>query len=69
MLLCLFSFVSNVTGNLAENTRELAIMRTVGLQKNQIYAMIFLEALIVVLGSCFLGTAIGVVVGSTMLLQ
>lgn len=63
MFLCFFALSANMSANLFEQTKEIAIMRAIGLKKVRIMLLFFYEALIVVLSSSILGVLIGITVG------
>ena len=69
MFLCFFSLVASMTSNLLEQTKEIGIMRAIGIPKPKIHRLYFYEALVLVLSSCILGVCVGLVVAYTMALQ
>ena len=69
MLLCLFSLVSSMTTNIMEQSKEIAILRAIGMTKTTVNLLYVAEAFILVFTSSFLGLIIGTVVGWTMTLQ
>ena len=66
MFLCFFSLYSSMTANLMEQTKEIGILRAMGLQKYRIQMLYFYEAFILVISSCVLGVMIGIIVSHTM---
>ena len=69
MFLCFFSLVASMTANLYDQSKEIGVMRSIGITKNTIKRLYFYEALILVLSACLLGVFIGMTVGYTMALQ
>ena len=69
MFLCFFALSANMSANIFEQTKEIAVLRALGLRKNRIKCLYFYEALILVLASSILGVIIGLIVGYTMTLQ
>lgn len=63
MFLCFFALSANMSANLYEQTKEIGVMRAIGLKKVRIMLLFFYEALIVVLASSILGVLIGMSVG------
>lgn len=68
MFLCFFSLVASMTANLYDQSKEIGVMRSIGITKGTIKKLYFYEALILVLSSCLLGVFIGMTVGYTMAL-
>lgn len=69
MFLCFFSLVASMSANLYEQSKEIGILRAIGVTNSRIKFLYFYEAMILVLASCVLGVMIGFVVGTTMSLQ
>lgn len=69
MFLCFFSLVASMTANLFDQSKEIGVMRSIGITSQQIKLLYFYEALLLVLSSCLLGVLIGMTVGYTMALQ
>ena len=69
MFLCFFSLSASMSANLYDQTKELGILRSMGVTKIRITLLYFYEALILVFSACFLGINIGVFVAYTMKLQ
>ena len=66
MFLCFFSLSSSMSANLYEQSKEIGVMRAMGLTKTRIYLLYIYEALILVLSSSLLGIMIGTMVGFSM---
>ena len=58
-----------MTANLFEQSKEIAVLRSIGFTGFRISALYFYEALLLVFASCLLGVMIGVLVGFTMVVQ
>lgn len=69
MFLCFFALTASMSANLYEQTKEIAVLRAMGVTKSRIKRLYFYEAFILVLASCVLGILIGSAVGYTMVLQ
>ena len=69
MFLCFFSLQASMTANIYEQTKEIAILRSIGFTGYRISTLYFYEALLLVLASSMLGLLIGVLVGFTMVIQ
>ena len=69
MFLCFFALQSSMMANLYEQTKEIAVLRSIGMTGYRISTLYFYEALLLVFASCLLGIVIGVLVGFTMVLQ
>jgi len=69
MFLCFFALSANMSANLIQQTKEVAVLRSIGFTKWRIRMLYFYEAMILVLASCTLGILVGMVVGCTMSLQ
>ena len=68
MFLCFFSLQSSMTANMYEQTKEIAVLRSIGFTKYRISILYFYEALLLVFAACLLGVCIGVLVGFTMVI-
>jgi len=68
MFLCFFSLVASMTANMLNQSKEIGVMRSIGITSYRIKIMYFYEALMLVLSSCLLGIVIGMTVGYTMAL-
>jgi ABC-type antimicrobial peptide transport system permease subunit len=69
MCLCFFALSSNMSANLLEQTKEIGVLRAIGVKKTRIMMLYFYEAMVLVLASSITGVAIGMFVGYTMTLQ
>lgn len=69
MFLCFFSLTSSMTSNLFEQTKEIAVLRSIGYTKGRIRMLYIYEAFILVSASCLLGVIIGSIVSFTMSAQ
>ena len=69
MFLCFFSLSASMSANLYDQTKEIGILRAMGVTKIRIKLIYFYEALILVFASSFLGILIGVFVAWTFKLQ
>ena len=68
MFLCFFALSANMSANLYAQTKEIGVLRAIGLTKLRIKLLFFYEAIILVFSSCFLGMMIGITIGYTMTL-
>jgi len=68
MFLCFFSLSSSMSANLYEQSKEIGVMRAMGLSKKRVYLLYIYEAFILVLSSSLLGMMIGTTVGFSMTL-
>ena len=68
MFLCFFSLQASMTANMYEQTKEIAVLRSIGFTNYRISMLYFYEALLLVFASCLLGIIIGVLVGFTMVI-
>ena len=69
MFLCFFSLTASMSANLYDQSKEIGILRAMGVAKSRIRLLYFYEALILVFASCMLGVFVGVAMGFTMVLQ
>lgn len=69
MSLCFFALSANMSANLFEQTKEIAVLRSIGFTSNRIKMLYFYEAMVLILASCTTGIMIGMLVGYTMTLQ
>ena len=69
MFLCFFALSANMSANLLEQTKEIGVLRSIGVTKMRIRMLFFYEAMILVLSSATTGVMIGMVVGYTMMVQ
>jgi len=69
MLISFFSLMSSMYTNIFEQSKEIGILRAIGIKNSWIYRVYIEEAFILVFSSSLLGLMIGVVVSYTMTLQ
>lgn len=69
MLIASFSLVSSMYTNIYEQTKEIGIVRAIGMNQSWLRRIYLYEAFILVLASSILGIVIGSAVGYTLLLQ
>ena len=69
MFLCFFSLTAAMTANIYDQSKEIGVLRSIGLTKNRIRLLFFYEAAILVFAACLMGVLVGTTVGYTMLLQ
>ena len=58
-----------MSGNLYEQTKEVAVLRSIGFTKTRIKLLYFYEAMVLIFASCLCGIAIGILVGFSMTAQ
>ena len=68
MILCFFSLSGSVTSNLFEQTKEISVLRALGLTKTRMILIYIYEAFAILMSSCLIGLIIGWIVGYTMAL-
>ena len=68
MFLCFFSLTASMTANIYDQSKEIGVLRSIGLTKNRIRLLFFYEATILVFSACLLGVLVGTTVGYTMVL-
>ncbi len=66
MFLCFFSLSSSMSANIYEQSKEIGILRAMGLPRRRLYLLYIYEAFILVLSSSLLGIIIGTMVGFSM---
>lgn len=69
MIIAFFSLMASMYSNIFEQTKEIAIIRAVGVSRFAVFRIYLWEAFIVVFGSSLLGIVIGAFIGWTMTLQ
>jgi len=69
MLISFFSLMSSMFTNVYEQTKEIAILRALGISKFWMYKIYIYEAFVLVMSSSLLGFMIGICVSYTMTLQ
>ena len=65
MFLCFFSLSASMSATLYDQTKEIGILRAMGVTRIRITLLYFYEALILVFTSSFLGVLIGTFVAYT----
>ena len=68
MFLCFFSLTAAMTANIYDQSKEIGVLRSIGLTKNRIRLLFFYEAAILVFAACLMGVLVGTTVGYTMVL-
>ena len=63
MSLCFFALSANMSANLFEQTKEIAVLRAIGMTNIRIRLLYFYEAFLLVVASSAFGLAIGSIVG------
>ena len=66
MFLCFFSLSASMSTNIYNQTKEIALLRSMGVTKLRISLLYFYEALILVFSASCLGIMIGTAVGYSM---
>eukprot|EP01124_Arcella_intermedia_P004452 TRINITY_DN12534_c0_g1_i1.p1 TRINITY_DN12534_c0_g1~~TRINITY_DN12534_c0_g1_i1.p1 ORF type:complete len:132 (+),score=18.24 TRINITY_DN12534_c0_g1_i1:46-441(+) len=69
MLISFFSLMSSMFTNIYEQTKEIGVLRALGISKFWMYKIYIYEAFVLVLSSSLLGILIGSTVSYTMTLQ
>jgi ABC-type antimicrobial peptide transport system permease subunit len=69
MLVSFFSLMSSMFTNIHEQTKEIGILRAIGIRRSWMYRIYIYEAFVLVLSSSLLGVVIGVTVAVTMTMQ
>ncbi|KRX00113.1 hypothetical protein PPERSA_07220 [Pseudocohnilembus persalinus] len=69
MILSFFSLISSMTANIYEQTKEISVLRAIGMTKYQMIMTYIYEAYTLVLSSSLIGMIVGIIVGFTMGLQ
>ena len=69
MFLCFFSLSAAMSANIFEQTKEIGVLRAMGMTKMRINLLYFYESLIVVFAACTMGLLVGTFVGFSMMLQ
>jgi uncharacterized membrane protein YgcG len=69
MLIASFSLVSSMYTNIYEQTKEIGVVRAIGMRQSWLKRIYMYEAFVLVLASSLLGIIIGSAVGYTLLLQ
>ena len=63
MFICFFSLSSSMSGNLYEQCKDIAVMRSIGFTKGIITKLYIYEAFILVIASSISGVIIGTAAG------
>ena len=66
MFLCFFSLSASMSANLYDQTKEIGILRSIGVTKVRISLLYFYEALILVFSASCLGILIGIAVAYSL---
>lgn len=69
MFICFFSLMASMFTNIFEQSKEIALMKTLGLSNGVIYKLYIYEGFLVVFVSSILGVGIGTFIGYTMVMQ
>ena len=69
MFLCFFALQASMTTIIHNQTKEIAILRSIGFTSLRITMLYFYEAFLLVISASLMGVCIGVLVGFTMVLQ
>ncbi|ETO11352.1 DUF214 family protein [Reticulomyxa filosa] len=69
LFLCLFSLIASMWTNILEQSKEIGILRALGLTNFQIMKIFLYESLVLVLASSLLGIAIGCVMAFVAMVQ
>jgi len=68
-ILCLFSLITSMSTNILEQTKEIAVLRAMGLTRSKIIRIYMTEAFVLVLSSALFGVFIGIAVSWVMAIQ
>ena len=63
MFLCFFSLSASMSANLYQQSKEIGIMRAIGMSKSEVLRIFIYEAFILVISSAVQGIAIGLIIG------
>lgn len=69
MFLCFFSLSSSMTGNLHEQSKEVAVLRAIGFKEYLLVRLYIYEAFILVVSASVQGICIGTLVGWSMAVE
>lgn len=67
MFLCFFSLISSMTANILEQTKEICVLRAVGITKARMCRLYIYEAFVLVISASFSGIIIGFMISWTMI--
>ena len=63
MVLSFFSLISSMTANILEQTKEIAVLRAIGIKSMSMIRLYIYEAFTLVFSSCLIGMIVGILVG------
>jgi ABC-type antimicrobial peptide transport system permease subunit len=66
LFLSFFALTANMSANLFDQTKEIAVLRALGLTKTRVKLLYFYEAFVLIFASNFLGMCIGITVSYTI---
>jgi ABC-type antimicrobial peptide transport system permease subunit len=69
MLICSFSLLSSMSTNVLNHSKEIGILRSMGMKKFPLHRLYTWEAFVLILSSSLLGLIVGIVVAYSMMLQ
>lgn len=69
MTICFFALLSSMSTNVLEQSKEIGILRCIGMHKFPIYRLYTWEAFVLVTAASLLGVIVGTVVAYSMMLQ
>ncbi len=69
MIFCFFNLSSTMTINIWEQTKEIAVFRSLGLTKNDVMFVYMAEAIVLIFSSSIVGFIIGSILAFTMTIQ
>mmetsp|Transcript_5556 Transcript_5556/g.3923 ORF Transcript_5556/g.3923 Transcript_5556/m.3923 type:complete len:122 (+) Transcript_5556:2968-3333(+) len=69
MFLCFFSLSSSMTGNLNEQSKEIAVLRAIGFKSHLVVRLYVYEAFILIISASVQGICIGTLVGWSMAIE
>ena len=69
LIFCLFNLTASMTINIFEQTKEIAIMRSLGMKRRHVIFVYIAEAFILILTASIIGTVVGSIIAFTMALQ
>ena len=69
MSLCFFSLGSSMSANIFDQSKEIAVLRSIGVSKPNVMKIFIYEALVLVISCSICGFFIGVCIGNLMMLQ
>lgn len=69
MFMCFFALSANMSANLYNQTKEIGVLRSIGITTIRIKMLYFYEAMVLVLSSCLMGVIVGCFVAYTFILQ